>query len=327
MQRNRKVGSIKQELLRKSKEAALSGVAIFNNPSLQFKAETYVVLMIIAWTYLLHAYFRAKKIEYRYYRLTSRGKKRFDKTKCGAYKYWELERCLNDNNSPLDKNTSNNLRFLIGIRHEIEHQMTTRIDDLLSAKFQACCLNYDEYRRLLFDDGSMQKQLSFSLQFSSIGPEQKDMLIENKNLPQNIKSYILNFDQVLSDEEFASPKYAYRILFVPKTANRKGQADQVIEFVKADSELAQHVNVQYAAFKETEKPKFLPKQIVEFVQKQGYVKFRMHEFTKLWKEEDAKNPAKGFGVLIAEKDWRWYQSWKDFVLEHCKQQGDLYRAF
>ena len=244
MSRKRKIGSIKKELLQKSKEAALTAVGIFNNPSILFKSETYIVLMIIAWTYLLHAYFRSKNIEYRYVKQTNSKRKKFDKTAKGAYKYWELERCINDKNSPLDKDTSNNLKFLIGIRHEIEHQMTTRIDDLLSAKFQACCINYHEYRSKLFNDSSMQEHLSFSLQFSSIGPEQKDFLYEKSNLSQNIKAYICNFDDTLSELEYSSPKYAYRVFFIPKTANRKGQADKVIEFVKADSDLAKQVNTE-----------------------------------------------------------------------------------
>lgn len=66
--RFRHVGSIKNELLRKSREAALAAVQIFNNPNITFKSESYVVLMIIAWTYLLHAYFRHQKIDYRYYK-------------------------------------------------------------------------------------------------------------------------------------------------------------------------------------------------------------------------------------------------------------------
>lgn len=326
MRRNRRIGSIKKELLQKSKEAALAAVGIFNNPNIQFKTETYIILMIIAWTYLLHAYFRSNKIDYRYFKKLENGRKKFDKTKNGAYKHWELERCINDKRIPLDKDTCNNLRFLIGIRHEIEHQMTTRIDDLLSAKFQACCLNYHEYRRKLFNDSSMQEHLSFSLQFASISEEQKDLLSTKTDLPQNIESYIRDFDKTLSDSEYSSPKYAYRILFVPKTANRKGQADKVVEFVKANSELAKKVNADYAVIKETEKEKFLPKRIVELAQDKGFGKFNMYEFTGLWKKEDAKNPEKHFGVLVAGKTWYWYQPWLDFVLKYCEEQGELYRG-
>src|SRR3972149_1545365 len=145
----RKIGSIKNELLRKSREAMLSAVQIFNNPNILFKAEGFIVLAIVSWTYLLHAYYRSLKIDYSYY-TTNVKRKHYDKTKYGAHKRWELERCLNDSSCPIDKTTTSNLKFLIGLRHEIEHQMTTRIDDYLSARFQACCLNFNHYIKKLF---------------------------------------------------------------------------------------------------------------------------------------------------------------------------------
>ena len=58
--RNRTVGSIKSELVVNSRDAALTAIRTFNDPHVSFKSETYVVLMIIAWTYLLHAYYRSK---------------------------------------------------------------------------------------------------------------------------------------------------------------------------------------------------------------------------------------------------------------------------
>ena len=42
--------------------------------------------------------------------------------------------------SPLDKGTANNLRFLIGIRHEIEHQKTDSIDEYIGAKITSMCI-------------------------------------------------------------------------------------------------------------------------------------------------------------------------------------------
>ncbi len=301
--RIRRVGSIKSELLKKSREAALAAVQIFNNPNISFKSESYVVLMIIAWTYLLHAYFRAQKIEYRYCQQNG-NRREFDKTKHGAYKYWELERYLNEAKSPIDKDTANNLRFLIGLRHEIEHQMTTRIDDILSARFQACCLNYNEYIKRLFGDyNGIEKHLSFSLQFSTISTEQKELLEEQPGLPANIHGYIQKFDSELTDEEFANPHYAYRILFIPKLANRKGQADRVIEFVRSDSPLADAANKEYAVIKETEKKKYLPKQVVDIMKTEGYPNFSIHYHTQLWQSHDAKNHAKGFGTMVAGKVW------------------------
>ncbi len=129
--RRRTIGSLRQKLVGKSREAALNAIRVFNDPQVTFKSETFIVLMVIAWTYLLHAYYRGNGIEYRHYR---QGPKRriFDRTKHGAYKYWELEWCLNDQNSPIDRDAVNNLRFLIGLRHQIEHQMTRSLDSYLS---------------------------------------------------------------------------------------------------------------------------------------------------------------------------------------------------
>ena len=313
MTRLRQIASVKGELVKKSREAALAAVQIFNNPSMSFKAESYIVLMNIAWTYLLHAYFRANKIEYRYFD-NARGRKRFHRTNKGAYKYWELERCLNCTENPIDQDTANNLRFLIGLRHEIEHQMTNKIDDLLSARFQACCLNYNEYLKDFFGrELGIENHLSFSLQFSSIDTEQKEMLMDQDGLPKNIASYIMDFDKSLNDDEYANPRYAYRILFIPKTANRRGQADKVIEFVKSDSPLAVGLNKEYAVIKETEKAKFLPSQGVCKMKEEGFDNFTMHSHTQLVKKFDAKNPANGFGTMVADKHWHYYEKWIQLV--------------
>ena len=36
----------------KAKEAALAAIGVYNHPSNRFKSETFIVLMVIAWTYL-----------------------------------------------------------------------------------------------------------------------------------------------------------------------------------------------------------------------------------------------------------------------------------
>lgn len=322
--RVRRVFSVKEELLRKSREAALAAVQIFNNPNVTFKSETYIVLVNIAWTYLLHAYYRAEKIDYRYFTQGLK-RKQYHRTKNGAFKHWELERCLNEDKCPLDLEVAQNLKFLIGLRHEIEHQMTTRIDDLLSARFQACCINYHHAIASLFgEEYGIAKHLALSLQFSSLSQEQIDTLEQQKGLPSHIKKYIEGFDGALTSEEFASEKFAYRVIFVPKTVNHLNQADQVITFVKADSELAKSVNATYSVIRETERPKSLPSQIVAKIKADGFQKFGMSQHTDFWKSCDAKNPTKGHGVQVA-KTWYWYDSWLTVVRKHCAENSGKYR--
>jgi hypothetical protein len=321
--RQRKLYSIKEELLIKSREAMLCAVQIFNNPNIHFKSESFIVLANISWTYFLHAYYKEKGIDYRYYKQGPKIKK-YDRTSKGAYKYWELERCLNEDNCPIDHVPKSNLKFLIGLRHEIEHQMTTRIDDYLSARFQACCLNYNHYLKSLFGQAyGIDKYLSFSLQFSSISDEHGKQLNEFSDLPKSIASYINDFDESISQADYNNPQYSYRVLYVPKTANTKGQADKVIEFIKADSPEAVGLNKEYTIIRDREKPKHLPKEVVGNMAAKGYKKFDMHQHTQLWKQLKARSEGKGFGVKVANT-WYWYDSWIKEVEKYCEEhKADL----
>ncbi len=56
---------------------------------------------------------------------------------------------------------------------------------------------------------------------------------------------------------------------------------------------------------------------------EGFVKFNQRHHTNLWKEMDAKNPAKGYGVLL-ENDWYWYEPWVAEVRKHCVANRNLY---
>ncbi len=324
IKKKRRSRSIKEELLCKSQEAMLSAVQIFNNPNISFKAESFVVLSNIAWTYFLHAYFRNQHIDYRHHRLV-KTRKRFDKTKLGAYKYWELEKCLEHPNSPVDKVTSSNLKFLIGLRHEIEHQMTTRIDEYLSARFQACCLNYNFLIKKLFSHTyGIDKYLSFSLQFSSISDDHAKQLRYFTDLPKNISSYINAFDNSLSKEEYNDTRFSYRVLYVPKTVNHPGQADKVIEFIPANAVEAEQLNKEYVIIKDRERRKLLPTTIWKEMKAKGFTKFGQHQHAQLWRTINAKAPDKGFGILV-EKTWYWYESWLSEVEKHCNESGNKYK--
>ncbi len=317
MGRKRRIGSVKTELVKKAREAMLAAVQLYNNPQVTFKAEAFITLSVIGWTYMLHAYYKSIGVDYRYYRIVGK-KKTYDRTKYGAYKHWELERCLNDASCPLDSETSANLRFLIGVRHEIEHQMTDKIDEYLSAKLQACAINFDYNICKLFGDRyNLSKELSLAIQFSPLSPEQRDNLQDNLHITTNVKNFVVDFENVLSDEALRSSRYAYRVLFVPINAKRPGQADQVVEFVKSDSPLAEGLEKAYAVIKETEKRKYLPSEVVSLLKGKGYDRFSINKHTELWKSCDAKNPKFSYGVLIS-KTWYWYETWVHEVEKFCE---------
>ncbi len=261
--------SITNELLDKSKEAMVSAIQIYNNPLIKFKSEMFIITAIISWTYLMHAYYSKKSIDYRYFHMKGK-RKRYDRTKNGAYKHWELERCINEQASPLDKGTANNLRFLIGIRHEIEHQKTDSIDEYIGAKLQACALNYNrEIIKMFGDKHSIKDNLSLAIQFSPISPEQEQVLRKEStnDIPTNVRNFITTFESELDDEELKSSYYSYRIVYIPIQVNRANQADKAIEFISPDSDKAK--DVERVLVKAVEKAKFLPGDIVKMMKDEG----------------------------------------------------------
>ena len=71
----------------------IAAVHTFNSAGLTFRAELFIVTAIIAWTYLLHAWFKREGIDYRY-TSNQNGQKVVVKTPGGADKFWELIQCF-----------------------------------------------------------------------------------------------------------------------------------------------------------------------------------------------------------------------------------------
>jgi hypothetical protein len=202
--------------------------------------------------------------------------------------------------------------------------MCLGLDDYLSGRYQACVLNYCHYLREFFgDDKSIDDHLLVAIQLSRISREQAMGLKSGTPIPPKLQSFIAQFDESLSDEEFNDERYSYRLLFTRKLANRRGQADAVIEFVDPSSDLATEVNKQYWFRKEVERPKYLPSQIIALMRSEGFSKFNMSHHTQLWKLENAKDPAKGFGYQIATT-WYWYESWLEVVRRYCAENKSIY---
>ncbi len=314
--------SVQKLLLSKSREATLNAVQTFNNPLSTFKAETFIVLMTIAWMYLMHAYYRREGVEYRYYDQGPRRRK-FDLTNAKAYKYWELERCLNEKSCPLDSATKQNLRFLIGLRHKIEHHMPAGFEDRFSGRYLACCLNYERYICELFGNKySLVDHAAFTLHFRDFTAPQEHGETSSP-LPSDVAKYVQAFDAKVDAEDFQSPYFSYRTIFVRKQANHPGQADQAIEFIGDESELAQEIDRQYWVVKGVEKPKYIPSQIIQIMRDEGYTGFTMYNHTQLWKEMDPKDVRKGYGVTVANS-WFWYDRWLERVREHCSSNLGKY---
>ena len=308
------------ELLMKAQEAMIAAVHTFNGVGLNFRAELFVVTSIIGWTYLLHSWFRKQGIDYRY--RASSGQ--VIKTKNGADRYWELGRCLSDENCPLPRGVIKNLEFLIELRHEIEHRLTNRIDDAVSAKLQACCINFnDSIKNLFGDQYGLERRLPIALQFVTFGSDQRTLL-KGASLPANITSMIDAFEHGLSEVEYMDRAYRYRVAFVPLVHNRVSTSDVAIEFVKHES--MEGKEAMQVLLKEVERKRYTASQVWALMQNEGFHKFNQTAHTNLWKKLGAKDRSKGFGRPGDYKGtWVWYPSWLERVREHCRTHKSRYQ--
>lgn len=315
---------VKKELIEKSREAAMNAVQSFNNPLTTFKTETFIVLMVIAWTYLLHAHYRSKRIEYRYYEKGLKRRK-FKRDSEGRFRYWELNQCLKEKACPLDDPTKKNLLFLIGLRNEIEHHGSAGVDERLSSRYLACCLNYERFICQLFGERhSLGTAAAFTLQFRDL----KAVRVKKESVARmssQVAKFVHQFDTDLSDEELTSTHFQCKLRLQPVSANRAGQADEIIEFVQFDSEFARDGDEErrQVIFKDREINKYRPGTIVKMMNEEGYPRFNVSHHTRLWQKLEARKPGKGFGMEI-EKQWYWYDRWLEEVREHCLSEREKY---
>jgi len=309
------------ELLVKAREAMIAAVHTFNGAGLTFRAELFIVTCIIAWTYLMHAWFRRENIDYRYVSADSEIKK----TKNGADCYWELGKCLRHAQCPLSAGTIKNLEFLLELRHEIEHRATQRIDDAISAKLQACCLNFNDVIKAEFGPQyGLERRLPIALQFVTFGADQRAALKKSAALPTNVETFIDAFEEGLSEADYADPAYRYRVAYVPVAGNRASSADVAVEFVKGESEEGREIN--RVLLKEVDKSRYTASQIWQRMQAEGFPRFNQQAHTNLWRQLDGKNPANGFGRPgDYANTWVWFDKWLERVRAHCQEQGERYR--
>lgn len=219
-------------LLLNSIESATTAVEIYNKPKAQFKIQTYITLMIIAWTKAFHSYFYTKNIKF-YYK-----KDGVYVTTDGEYKTWDITECLRQFDG-LDDAVKNNIKFFIGFRNKVEHRdlSDTDIEMITIGECQSLLYNYESFIVDNFgEEYAINESLSFALQFSTVrtNEQKKAQKRQLSKEVMDIKHYVDKFRSSLTEEVFNSQKYSIKFLIIPKISNNKS-GDLSIEFVKEDS--------------------------------------------------------------------------------------------
>ncbi len=287
-------------LLEGSIEAALLAVEVYNKPRTTFRSQAYIVLMIIAWTRLFHAYFN-KTIGNRYY-YKERGRYQYID---GQQKAWDLKTCINkyERYGSLSEAVKANLQFFIGLRNKIEHHNVAEreVDTSIFEECQAFLFNYENLLIGLFgSEYAINESLAFSLQFSHMRTREQEQASKNVLSAEmgEIQNYIEDYRSNLSQEVLNSREYWIKLIPTPKISNTK-RGDLSVEFVRLDeldpvmhSQITGIIKDKKVLVEAKNAGKFLPGKVVEKVKEATRLDFNLHHHRCLYTVFSVRPPGK-----------------------------------
>jgi hypothetical protein len=327
-----KLSSEASASLQKSRDAALLAVETYNRPGTVFRSGGYIVLMVIAWTALLHAGFFKRKVK-PYYR--KKGSKRFEKVN-GDYKAWELAECVaqyfKDKSPPERKN----LELFIGLRNKIEHRFLPELDIELFGECQALLLNFEAFLCKEFGEvHALAPGLPYALQFSkSIEPtQQRAMRGVARQYIQSIRQFVSDFRSSLSDDVLGDQAYSFKVFLIPKVGTHAKSSDIAVEFVKYDANKPEEMK-QYERLVALVKPKQISVANLEGLKATEVVKkvaaglgkkFTLHSHLKCWRHFNTRPAGHSDTPELCDnrycyydvlhKDYIYTPAWVDFLVE------------
>jgi hypothetical protein len=330
-----------RQLVRKARHAALEAVAAYNNPLASFKSGTYVVLMHVAWTAVLHAVFWKRKVKPWYRKAGSVRFERMD----GRPKTWDLSECVRQYWGGQDDAVSQNLRFFIGIRNFIEHADAPEIDLDIFGECQAMLLNFESFLAGQFGDRfSLNATLAFSLQFSRMREPQAQEAMRRllaKPAHADIRAYIERFRSSLSTDILGDMAYSYKVFLLPMTGSHRSRDALAVEFVHYDREKPQEYDKAVSLIKRKLIPvinlgKLNPSHVVTRVASAIAPKvFNIDTHTRAWKywnvrpPRGAPNPTDCNSTYCQfddlHRDYAYTDDWVDFLVKELSDDA-TYKA-
>lgn len=303
------------ERLIRAREAMILAVQVFNGPSFLFKTELFAVLANIAWTYLLHEFYRRKGVSI----VDAAGRSLL------------LSQILDRDDCPLSKGVKRNLTSIKKIRDEVEHLLLGRSDFKWAPLFQACCLNFDSVLRRLFGESvSLQKELSFALQFAKLDIGQISVT-QDYDVPESINALDARIREGLGEDDLSDLEYQFRVVFTLDNAT-KSRAH--FKFVEPESEEGGEIRNVLLKYKTSDDLYPLKAaQVTKLVRRQVGHKFTSYSHTQAWKlykvrpKNGVKNPAntnKEFCIYhSAHRDYTYSQKWVDFLVKQAKSDDEF----
>lgn len=328
-------------LLAKAREAALSAIRLYNDPSAGFRTDGFTVLMIISWNSLLQAILDRDGIDYTEKNEHSKTIMIDGRPKTKGT--WELVKLAlaGDENVAI----RSNLDFFLRLRHHVEHRYLPAVDIMVVEESQALLLNLETViSREFGDDAGLGDQLIVPLQLSALKPDAQMGSLRQlqSQVPGDVLAFLQAHRSGVPDNVLENPQYALPIFLVPVTANRERSADAIVRFVppgevpeEVEASLRKvDVIVKRRRVAVASKDLLRPTAVIEQVQPQLPYRFTSDTHTRAWKHYGVR-PATSAGDPTAtnpdfcvwdelSRGYGYTKAWVKFLVKELTDP-DMYR--
>ncbi|MDG1153491.1 MAG: DUF3644 domain-containing protein [Alphaproteobacteria bacterium] len=288
--------------LKKSREAMINAIQIFNNPSMEFKYESFCVFSQIAWLGLLQE-IMAENF----------GKDSINNNKND--KKLSLTQILKKLDKELKEPIKENILKIKELRNLVEHDIY-EVESInrpeINGVIQANIINFNKIISKLDIRLSLEEQLSFSLQFGGFNKEKVISLQDSK------KTVINSFCESIKNNNYNDNVDFCFGIYYGKMSTSKNNADRV-EIVDGSDTSENIIKV----IQEKVSPKYRPTDIVNYIQGKGFKNFKIHNHTNLWQEDEEKfrDEKNKYGAMVSV-NWLWNEKWKQYVLKTLKEREE-----
>lgn len=331
-----------ESLVDKARESAILAIDIYNRPMTTFRTQGFTVMMVIAWTSLLHAIFEQNGIDYCYYKMN--GTKKLKEIVDGDEKAWELNKCINEF-MELSQAVKENIKLFILLRNKIEHRFAPAFDLDICGECQALLLNFEELLVSKFTRYySLNATLSIPLQVLSTRESwqyEMSKKVQGRHYKE-LKNFIDTYRAGLSDDIFGNSQFCFRVYLIPKTGNHRSSSDTAIEFLKYDPvhpEQFQEIEKDIALIKEkrvqvANQGLLKPSDVCRRVQDKLEKPFNITFHSKAWKYYDVRQSgyqADGCKTDYCQfdephRDYVYTQAWVDFLSDKLSDEEEYERV-
>jgi hypothetical protein len=201
----------------------------------------------------------------------------------------------------------------------VEHLLLRRSDARWGSLFQACCLNFDTMLRKLFGEKvSLQRELSFALQFAKLNFEQVAEA-QRHDVPPEIVALDARLKEGMSEADLADLEYQFKVIC---TFANTSKSTAHIQFIQPGSEQAEAIHNVLLKYKlADEEYPHKPSTVVKLLSAKSNVNFMTNNHTwhlyKVRPKTGAKQPSNTIKEYCiyhsAHRDYTYSDKWVEFL--------------